>query len=118
MQFSAYMKSFTATAAPVLVVVSVDGDDVPIQVRRIREPGRADRAGIRPLPCVGPCVLGETPSCREPGPAQLALVRLHAIVRLHMCGVTTQLGKRGAALLTLTDLLPSVDTSVWNQGRE
>ena len=57
-------------------------------------------------------------ACREPDRAQLALVRLHAIVRLHMCGVITHQGKRGAALLTLTDPLPSVDTSVLTQGRD
>ena len=138
--FSWSNKPFPTAATPVSVVVCVVDDNMLPHVRLIRELGRTERAVVRPVPRMFPNMLGEmvpsnepgrtkraavwplsrmVPSMHsemvpssEPGRTHVALVRLVAIVDFHMYIVIIYLVKRGAALLTLADKFPCVDTSV------
>ena len=133
-------KPFPTAATPVSVVVCVADDNVLPHVRLIRELGRTERAAVRPVSRMFPSMFGEmvpsnepgrteraavwplsrmVPSMHsemvpssEPGRTNVALVRLVAIVGFHVYIVIIYLVKRGAALLTLADEFPCVDTSV------
>ena len=108
-------EAFPAPAAPVPELVCVVGDDVPLHVRVLREPGRTERAAVWPLSRMGTHMQFEILPRNEPGQAHLALEGLHAIVGLHMCNVIGGVVELGAALFTLADHLPCVDASVYCQ---
>ena len=97
------------------VVVCVVADNVPLHSRLLLEPGRTEGAAIWPLSRMGPNMSGELTPCNEPGRTRLALVRFIAVVGFSMYSVMRFIVKRGAALLTLADDFPCVDTFVSRQ---
>ena len=113
--FSWSGKSFATAATPVPVVVCVVADNVPLHSRLLLEPGRTEGAAVWPLSRMFPNMSGELTPSNEPGRAHLTLVRLIAVVGFSMYSVIRFIVKRGAALLTLADDLPCVDTSVCRQ---
>ena len=138
--FSWFHKSFPTAATPVSVVVCVVADNVVPHARLIgelgrteravvwpfsrmfpnmfgemvpsKEPGRTERADVSPLSRMVPSMYIKIVPSSEPGRTHLALVRLIAIVGFSMYIVIRYIVKRGAALLTLPDEFPGVDTSV------
>ena len=99
--FHMFNKAFPTPATPVSVVVCVEGDDMPVPGRMIREPVLTEGAAVWPLSSVGPHMQGEVSSLYEPGWAHRAPVDLLA-VGLHMIRVIITV-KRDAALFTLLD---------------
>ena len=86
-----------ALATPVTVIfkiVCVDSCDVFPHLRQLREPGRAERATVRPLSSMSFQVFGGV------------------LVDLQMSGIVRHSAKRGTALVALSDLLTSVNASM------
>ena len=111
-QFSWSNKSFPTAATPVSVVVCVVADNVVVHGGLMREPCRTERAAVWPFSRMFPNMYSEMVPLNEPGRTHLALVCLIAVVGFSMFSVMRYLVKRGAALLTLADDFPCVDTFV------
>ena len=111
-QFSLSNKSFPTAATPVSVVMCVVADNVILHGGLMREPCRTERADVWPFSRMFPNMYSEIVPSSKPGRTHLALVWLIAIVGFSMYIVMRYPVKRGAALLTLADEFPCVDTSV------
>ena len=62
-----FKKAFPTAATPVSVVVCVEGYNVLLHGRMIREPGRTEGAAVWSLSRVRSEVVCEVPPCNEPG---------------------------------------------------